>query len=120
MVYFFVIWIKYITTIILTIIAVQKDIGAFQVPVEDVHHMELPEASHHGNEDLPHSGLIHVGLTLLALPYFLIQIPIIGVLHNYAQILVLVRECLLVSHNVRVNYRREDPNFIQGILPFTG
>ena len=70
--------------------------------MKNVHNMQLLEPTHYGDEDLPDRCLVHVALGLLALTNLLVEVTVVGILHDYAQVLVLVCECLFVGNDVRV------------------
>jgi hypothetical protein len=88
--------------IVWRVVMVEKDISALQVSVKDVHHMQLLETSYHWDEDLPHDGFLQISLRLLTLAYFLIEVAVVGVLHDDAQVFVLISKSFFVGNDVGV------------------
>jgi hypothetical protein len=86
--------------------------------MEYFHVMEHGKRLHRANEVFPDSLLLKSGLLLLMSDYFMVEIPISGVVHNDTESLALINKRLLVRNNVIVLYRGQNSNFVEGVFSF--
>ena len=77
--------------------------------MHDFAFMESLQCLTHRNEDIPDNGLVHPAVTFLMFDYFLIQVTVIEVLHDYAQAARLVlKEGLFVTNYARMSEVKND------------
>ncbi len=84
--------------------------------MEDLQIVESLQAADHLDQYPPDLILLEVRLVLLVVHYLLVEIAIVRVVHDDAQVLFLLDEGLFVSHDVRVGNGGKDSDLVESIL----
>lgn len=95
----------------------QKDVGALQVPMKNVHVVEGPDPQAQLDKVGPDLILIHVPVLGLLRLHSRVQVPSSCVFRHNVQ-LVILHECLVVANYKFVTHRCQDSNLIGSLLSF--
>lgn len=105
-------------------VGVQEDVARLEVSVKDLGALALAfapmavvEPLRDLSHNLPDNVLRNVLLLLSAAPYYLSEVPLLAVLHDDVDLLILlVNDAIVVANNVRVAKLSEDVHFGHDLL----